>query len=699
MQPMNAREIGLPSPSEISLDQVRDELAKTDGPFSKRALRMMDSADGLTIEFMKRPGLQIMSMLDEAHRTVEGVHNSIIWDRGYVLTQQAVGNKPAAFNWQSFTEKDSSKMMGEFGQTEAKFKAMSTHLFATIFGEHTFHREQFWHYGQDFKWARFTHQYPFAVFEIICNVGHNFHLKDYDPIPNFQRAQDLAAQVDEGNWDFLPAYLILTKGKSVEDAWDLDQTIRRKLREEPEEMKKLIPLGEVIAEKPEDGTWNRDLYQFWLERFMAGEIDDEVLASLPRDLKGIFERINVVDQLSLPFGTARTNLTHALRRMMKEPDLIPTAKLVPKLIDDEIFPTQAVLQHLVSKGEAGLEELRQLRDDIQRGNLDPQNTLQRDLEYWNYLKLANNGKLNYVDFQKLDLVEVSSEGVLRTADRMEAEATAYEDANLYWFIRQGLDQNRDKMVIGNERFGYRFYVDPLKPDLEDLGVSVNSYGIAYVHSMIPNDEHDFDALLPQSFADYLIERGYPNIVIVDGSNDAFRNGVPRLPSAHVGYLGWFLAYNEALGITDYLSPSIEQVLKTNESYGRLVDRLRATNIQKPYNISFWTPQQSSRILVGSHEVDYRNPNNEGPQLVLVNPIMIPSEHPDFPEEFSQHQSGYFNDPDQKLPEGSELVLTKHGMQIIHHGMDEAQFTSLVQMAIMTNLPRMIRETNPLQRLA
>ena len=695
---MNAREIGLSGQGEIPLDLVRGELSKSEGPFSKRALRMMDRADGLTIKFMKGPGLQIMGMLEEADRTVEGVHRSIIWDRGYVITQQAVGNKPAAFNWQSFTEKDSSKMMGEFGQTEAKFKAMSTHLFATIFGEHTFHREQFWYHGQDFKWARFTHRYPFAVFETTCNVGGGFHLKNYDPIPNFQRAQDLTSRVDEANWDFLPAYLILTKGKSVEDAWDLDQTIRRKLREAPEEMKKLIPLGEVIAGEVEDGTWNRGLYQFWLERFLAGDIDDGVLATLPVDLKGVFERINTVDQLSLPFGSARTYLKYDLRRMMAEPDLIPVARFIPTLIDNEIFPTHTVLQHLISRGVEGLEELRQLKYDIQRGNLNPQNTLQRDLEYWNYLKMAKDGKLDYDDFQKLDFVEPPSEGVLRVSDKMEAAATAYEDAHLYWFIRGGLNPNRDKVVIGNERFGYRFYVDPLKPDLEDLGVSVNSYGTAYIHSMIPNDEHDFEALLPQSFADYLTERGYPNIVIVDGSNDAFRNGIPRLPSAHVGYLGWFMAYNEALGVTDYFSPSIEQVLKTNESYGRLVDRLRATDIRTPYNISFWTPQQSSRILIGSHEVDYRTPNNEGPQLVLANPIVIPSEHPDFPEELSQHQSGYFNDPDEKLPQGSELVLTKHGMQVIHHGMDEAQFTSLVQMAIITNLPRMIRETNPLQRL-
>lgn len=695
---MNLREIDSPSPNEISLDQIIEGLAKSGGYFSRRASRIMDRADGLTIEFMKGPGLQIISKLDEAQRTVKGVHNSIIWDRGQVITQQAVGNDPAAINWESFYEKDSSKVIGEFGQTEAKFRGMSMHLFATIFGEHTFHREQFWQFGADFKWARFTHQYPFAVFEITCNLGHGYHLKEYDPIPNFQRAQDLVAQVDTENWDFLPTYLMLTKGKSVEDAWELDKTIRRRLREGPDEIKRIIPLGEVIAAEPEEQDWNRDLYQFWLNRSLAGELSDDVLESLPEDLRLVFETVNRVDQLSLPFGEARTFLTSDLRRIMKEPELVVVARLVPELIDNEVYPTETILRHLASVGEGGLKELIQLRNEIQKGGLDPENILQRDLEYWNYLKMGPKGKLDYQEFQQLVLVEPSTEDFLRTSDRMEAEAAAYEGGHLYWFIKEGLNSNRDKVVIGNQRFGYRFYVDPLRADLEDLGISVNSYGEAYVHSMIPKDEHDFDKLLPHSFADYLIQRDYPNIVIVDGSNDAWRSGKPRLPSAHVGYLGWFIAYNEVLGEVDYLNPTIEEVLKTNDSYGRLVDRLRATNIRTPYNISFWTPQEASRILIGSHEVDYKHPNNEGPHLVLANPIIVPSEHQDFPEELKQHTPGYFNDPDEKLPIGSELVLSRKGLQVIQHGMDEERFTSLVQAAIVANLPGMIRRTNPLQGL-
>lgn len=60
--------------------------------------------------------------------------------------------------------------------------------------------------------------------------------------------------------------------------------------------------------------------------------------------------------------------------------------------------------------------------------------------------------------------------------------------------------------------------------------------------------------------------------------------------------------------------------------------------------------------------------------------------------------GYFNDPDEKLPQGFGLAFTRRGLQVVQNGMDEEQFTRQVQMTIIGNLPRMIRITNPLQRL-
>lgn len=426
-----------------------------------------------------------------------------------------------------------------------------------------------------------------------------------------------------------------------------------------------------------------------------------------KQLMDIGENVAAIDQAMRVFIGSQNEVDLSRGPLPRELEVVYTTPLsdhaerraVANLLNHGFLPTERLVGYLKAFGEEGMNNLLLLQRETASGRLDPDNELQKDLEYLPYIirRPRMRGETrDYKHFREIPFID--EDVALRASDKLEAEAAAYEAATLYWFIRQGLDPNRRKVVIGNQRFGYRFYVDPLRSDLEDLGVSVNSYGEAYVHSMIPNDAHDFETVLPQSFADYLTQKDYPNVVVVDGSNDAFRGSNPRLPSAHIGYLGWFLAYNEALGIEDYISESIKYVLKGNPSYTKLVDRLKQTDIRTPYHISFWTPQRSDKIIIGGHVTEYRSPNNEGPQLVLASPIIVPSEHTDFPRELRDHTPGYFNDPERNLPQGAGLAFTRRGLQVVQNGMDEEQFTQQVQTHIAGNLPRMIRMTNPVQRL-
>lgn len=447
--------------------------------------------------------------------------------------------------------------------------------------------------------------------------------------------------------------------------------------------------------------FGRDLYtttidigrviEFWANKFLEGKVTEEELRRVAQNAVRLAKAEE--EFLSTFEKNRRAVIKKGLDGYFWGRSLLRMSETAIPLLENGIRPTRTLRTFIRGDNSAKIAELKRLKEETNQGRFDYTNRVQRDLEFTEFIRIAN-GRTDLETFEKLPILEVSDEpSPLKRSERMEARATAYEDANLYWFIEGGLDPRKEKVVIGNDRFGYRFYIDPLRPDLEDLGISVSSYGY-YIHSMIPHDLHDFETVLPNSFAEYLAQRGYPNVIVVDGSKDALRVAIPRLPSAHVGYLGWFLAFNEALGVRDYLTPSIEQVLTANPSYGKLVDSLRGRGTV-PYSISFWTPQTHSQIYIGSHLVDYRQPTTEGPQLILANPIMIPSMHPDFPRELSEHQPGYFNDPDEKIGSKSELGFTKYGLGFSYGGMSEEEYTRLVQMEIIANIPEMIRRTNPL----
>lgn len=439
---------------------------------------------------------------------------------------------------------------------------------------------------------------------------------------------------------------------------------------------------------------------YWANRFFAGTATHNDLLTVSRNCAAL-NKAEADFLLTFSDGKVGNNLIvnddirSKVQKELKEfhlaEDLLRDSATVADLLARGVMPTSPLLSFLFNKGEAGMAEIDELLLATSEGRFDPSNHIQRELEFANYMRATKTN--NHSEFHKVP-VFVNQEEIspLKASERMEAEAASLEAANFYWFIKSRVDQGRDTVVIGNERFGNRFCVDPLRRDLEDLGVSVNSYG-AYVHSMIENDAHDFGTILPSSFVDYLVSKGYPDVVVVDGSDDVIRGETPRLPSAHIGYLGWFIALNEALGVTDYLTPSIEKVLKRNESYGKLVDSLRG-RIITPYHISFWTPQSHSQVIIGSHVTDHRDPTTEGPQLILASPVMIPSMHPDFPAELSEHEPGYFNDPDEKVDRRQELVFTDKGLGHHYEGMSEETYTNLVQNAMIAALPRMIRMTNP-----
>ncbi len=563
------------------------------------------------------------------------------------------------------------------------------------------------------SWREFVREY-FGV-----AVGLYVDIDAEDNASKIARAEQLFQAVPRSEWDFLAHYLITDKAEDFDDEVLAGNLERAKVvvdffnivrgdrevfnwhegdLEAVDFWTEMYKDGDISAEEylqfarhfhlREEFLGPRLLIDYWAVRFLDGEITQE-------DLERAGQIALVLSQAEQKFLSAFDQKRH--REVSEQLDLyyqgrnlLHLGETVAELLRAGIMPTPPLVNFARRKGDKGMEELDRLREATSNERFDHNNPLQRDLEFTSFLKRGNG--TNYEIFGRLPtLEEAEIASPLKASERMEARAAAYEAANLYWFVKDGLDQRRDTVVIGNERFGYRFCIDPLRSELEKLGVSVSRY---YVHSMIPKDEHDFEAILPGSFAQYLAQKDYPNVIVVDGSNDSLRSNSPRLPSALVGYLGWFLAFNEALGIEDYLSPSIKAVLTANNSYGRLVDRLRGKG-SVSYSIAFWTPQPDSHIYIGGHLVEYRKPTNEGPQLILANPIIIPSIHPDFPGELSKHDPGHFNDPDKKVAGRSELGFTKHGLGFLYGGVSEEEYIKLVQLEIEANLGEMIRKTNPI----
>lgn len=398
----------------------------------------------------------------------------------------------------------------------------------------------------------------------------------------------------------------------------------------------------------------------WSRHYLEEYLDEEALEDATQRIESVFDAgLAFCDRNEMSVNTRYIILDQILE-MYSWPRTIETSREAARLLSQDILPTQKLIDYVKTHPESDLDELRALKDLTRRGFFDPNNELQKELEYFDYVASIEGTRAdhNYVYFEGCRYEPIVNNDItpLNAKEKMEVEAAASENANLYWFIAQRAQANRRLVVIGNESWGAYFITDPLRPHLEELGALVSSYKVRIAsHTNV-----DQNRGLLTSIQAYLDTVKPDDIMIVDGTKTFFNEGKPRVSSAMLPYWDWFKQSGQ-------------------------------------YVMSFWfpvIPEGLKKVYIGEHLADYKAPTGEKPQVIFANPVTDAKHFPDFPEHLTEHNPAYFDDihGDAK----SEIVFTPKGIQRITNGHTKDQLIDLIQVHMQRVLPNMIRRTNPLR---
>lgn len=472
----------------------------------------------------------------------------------------------------------------------------------------------------------------------------------------------------------------------------------------------IVAFGQSLFDLPEDFISEDDKVKI-IGHFLKGLKTEENLKQISNGLYTIQQVLEGVKAQGYPEEGIRKLKSWIIHDFIFG-NALDSVTLYALLLPKGIYPTERIKAYIKEHGTTAIDKLEQLKSETARGNLNPKDRIQKDLEFFQYvcltpiiikpaflLELEPETELEteYTSFSQLSFFEDEDNIIsLDTKEEIEAEAAAYEAARLYWLVKERVDRGRNVIVIGNQRYGDLFVVQPLEKKLAELNISERK--VAYVRSSGTGNQ-SIPQIFPEgaidSFVRSLITKS-PDVIIVDGTPNSFSGNTPRLPSSMTGYFNWFLAFNQASGNDNPNLPKPTEQLKNSKGFQDLVDFIRDMNPKQPYTISYWVPNPGNQIAIGNGLItNHVSPAFEEPEVILANPVIDPKHFPKFPPQLDTHQPGYFDDPETKGKIDEEIVLTKRGVRKLRRGKTTEELISLVQNRMAFVMEEMIRATNPL----
>ncbi len=389
--------------------------------------------------------------------------------------------------------------------------------------------------------------------------------------------------------------------------------------------------------------------------------------------------------------------------------------------------TPVLAEFLAQPGDFGatLAELDYLLIETRSGRFQVDNPVHRDMEYQKFSHEYNRvygttRRLPYVSepFEALyrkfvDLPELEYEHSdnwrLEDQHLREAKRIAYEASKFLRFLlrlREGT--SRPIVVVGNNRYGRQWVVEPLEDFLTD-GFTLRYDGVPSHMSMrltVPsarNFEWSADNTgpwtpdaFPMEFVRE-IDRDMPHIVVVDGKSPGSYDGDMMLTRAAKNYAHWIAAFNDVRAEgrrSEYWEKSCLPAEHLAElvhwyEFVRLRRELSEWVTQGPtYNVGLWAPQPTDTAQLGELGVPYRPPemDTDEPQFVLANSIIYDANS--LPEDLRDTKPYYFDGPERHVREEIVFGFGPYGFQPEVKGTMTATFVAAVQRALKAEVARL-----------
>ena len=382
---------------------------------------------------------------------------------------------------------------------------------------------------------------------------------------------------------------------------------------------------------------------------------------------------------------------------------------------DGVALTQVIVNHLSRKADFDelLGELKRLNDETRNGRFDINNPLQRDLEYKRYVSEANrqrdwpkDSREQRVAFDKLTMFpspQDAGEFQLTREDLIETKRAAYEAKLLLDFLMRCSGQtDRPIVVVGNERYGRQWVVEPLEERLKgkfevryDRVPSHGSMRLTVPHYLERFQRNGF----PPEFMKQLSER-MPHVVIVDECSPRRTEHFTKYPRGVRDLVNWFMVFNDirAEGNSSlYESDSALPLhhfpeLKKWHEFVVVRRRIREWITPGPtYKISHWAPELKERVIMGDMIIPSKPPDfrDNKPQVILANPAIYRTEGDDLPAVLKGTHPYYFNDPEKRVKEEIVPGFGAHGFETRVKGFTTDEYVAAVQKRIRVELDGML----------
>ena len=361
--------------------------------------------------------------------------------------------------------------------------------------------------------------------------------------------------------------------------------------------------------------------------------------------------------------------------------------------------------------EAALAEFDRLRTETLEGRFRIDNELQRDLEFLRFAHLEanlNGGRRGsdeqYATFKALPVLLPPCQETVELSKQHLAQAKryGYQAACFLQFLRHFKDNtSRPIVVVGNDRYGRQWVVEPLQDYLKDDFTlrydRVRSH--ASFRLRVPHEvEGKARAGFPQDFVRKLSEE-MPHVVIVDARNPVRGPGMMKMSRGARDYVNWFMVFNDSRAEGDISKyehdGAVPHLSELRKWYEFDVVRRLITPWVKPgptYKITHWAPELKEYVMLGDFAMRaaHPDPESEKPQVVISNADIYRTEGDDIYETLRGTAPYYFDGPERYVKETVEFGFGEYGLETRVKGPTTDEFVARVQQEITAEVGQLLQ---------
>ena len=511
------------------------------------------------------------------------------------------------------------------------------------------------------------------------------------------------------------------------------------------------------ADKLGDDT--DEIFSHWFDELMAGRLTEEQARAIPAQLVAARHlMLSAFAEIERGPEVSKDNLYDLLAFVFKSSDIAGVAQLVIRVyqlglrvdIDqiqafltpfrrrnsigeimrrldrlgqwmtqfegrnyEGVIFTPVVTRHLAehSDFEAALAEFDRLRAETLEGRFLLNNELQRDLEFLRFTHLNANlnegrrgGDEQYAAFKALPVLPPSCQETVELSEQHLAQARryGYQAACFLQFLRHFKDKtSRSIVVVGNDRYGRQWVVEPLQDYLKDDFTlrydRVRSH--ASFRLRVPHEvESKARAGFPQDFIRELNEE-MRHVVIVDARNPVRGPGMMKMSRGARDYVNWFMVFNDIRAegdISKYAHegavPHLSELRKWYEF--DVVKRLIKPWVKpgSTYKITYWAPELKEYVMLGDFAMraEYPDPTDDKPQVVISNADIYKTKGDDIYETLRGTDPYYFDGPEKYVKEEVEFGFGEYGVETRVKGPTTDEFVARVQQEITAEVGRLLQ---------